>query len=200
MSSQGQSPLTYPFGMLTSLSNAIVNQPLSDYLVGELRSDHAGETGAVFIYKGIAFVAKLKKDPALIFFAGQHGHTESMHLSKIEEWLPISKRSLFLGVWRLAGWLTGALPALFGHRSVYATVVAVETFVDAHYQQQVDYLLANNAPAGLLELIIECQSDERNHRDEASELAGSSLPFLVLAWCWCVSKGSAAAVILARRL
>lgn len=41
----------------------------SMYIERELRSDHAGETGAVYIYKGIIAVAKLRKDPELIRFA-----------------------------------------------------------------------------------------------------------------------------------
>lgn len=32
----------------------------NSYLVRELRSNHAGETGAVYIYKGIAAIAKLR--------------------------------------------------------------------------------------------------------------------------------------------
>ena len=36
--------------------------PYSKYLEQELRSDHAGETGAVYIYKGIIAVATLLKD------------------------------------------------------------------------------------------------------------------------------------------
>ena len=35
------------------------------------------------------------------------------------------------------GWLTGALPALFGRQAIFATIEAVETFVDQHYEQQV---------------------------------------------------------------
>jgi demethoxyubiquinone hydroxylase (CLK1/Coq7/Cat5 family) len=36
-------------------------------------------------------------------------------------------------LWRVAGWLTGALPALFGRAAVLRTIDAVETFVEGHY-------------------------------------------------------------------
>ena len=118
----------------------IFNKPLPQYLVQELRSDHAGETGAVCIYKGILAIAELTKNQQLIQFAQHHLKTEQEHLVLIQEWIEPKNVSIFIGLWRIAGWLTGALPALFGKQAVYATIVAVETFVDQHYQQQIEYL------------------------------------------------------------
>lgn len=173
---------------------------LSVYLERELRSDHAGETGAVSIYNGIAAIAAWRGDTELIEFASQHGQTEAEHLRLIEAWFPPARRSHLLGPWRVAGWLTGALPALFGRRAVYATIAAVETFVDQHYQQQIDYLHSHGSPEGLLPLLLRCQSDERHHRDEAAALAGAKLSWPLRAWCHVVGTGSAAAVVLARRI
>jgi demethoxyubiquinone hydroxylase (CLK1/Coq7/Cat5 family) len=173
---------------------------LSQYLERELRSDHAGETGAVFIYRGITAVARWRGDAQLLAFAQQHGDTEAEHLSLIEAWLPPSRRSRLLGPWRLAGWLTGALPALAGRRAVYGTIAAVETFVDRHYQQQIDHLRAHGGPDGLLPLLERCQADECHHRDEAAVLTGERRPGLLRLWCAVVGSGSAAAVVLARRV
>ena len=176
---------------------------LSRHLVRELRSDHAGETGAVFIYRGIAAVAAWRGDAELLEIAIRHGQTEAEHLRLVEAWLPPHQRSRLLGPWRLAGWLTGALPALAGRRAVHATVAAVETFVDRHYQQQIDHLERSSGPDrpdGLLPLLQRCQADEREHRDEAAALAGASLPWLLRGWCALVGSGSALAVALARRV
>jgi demethoxyubiquinone hydroxylase (CLK1/Coq7/Cat5 family) len=172
---------------------------LSAHLERELRSDHAGETGAVAIYSGLAAVARWRGDGALLAFAERHGATEAEHLGLVEGWLPPHRRSRLLGPWRLAGWLTGALPALFGARAVHATIAAVETFVDRHYQQQIDHLQAHGGPAGLQALLEHCQADECHHRDEAAALAGPGLPWLLRAWCALVGAGSAAAVRVARR-
>lgn len=166
----------------------------------DLRSDHAGETGAVFIYRGISAVARLRNDDELLTFAQQHGETEAEHLSLIESWLPARRRSRLLVLWRIAGWLTGALPALVSRRAVYATIVAVETFVDEHYQQQVDYLQLHGGPEGLLPLLLRCQADECHHRDEAAALAGAAQSRLLSIWCAMVGTGSAGAVALARRV
>lgn len=184
------------------LAAAHVNLPqpvYSPYLEAELRSDHAGETGAVSIYKGIMAVAKMRNDTELMAFATQHGATEQEHLRLIEAWLPTEQRSRLLGPWRLAGWLTGAVPTLFGRKTVYATIAAVETFVDQHYQQQIDHLQHSGGPDGLLDLLLRCQADEIHHRDEAAALAGSS-NWLLRIWCALVGSGSAAAVVLARRI
>jgi len=166
-------------------------------LIGELRSDHAGETGAVMIYRG---VLALSRDATLRDFAMRHMNTEQRHLTLIEDWLPRAQRSRLLGPWRLAGWLTGALPALCGPRAVYATIAAVETFVDHHYQQQIDRLAGRAAHADLRQVLVACQADECHHRDEAAALAGPPPGWLLRAWCALVGTGSAAAVVLARRV
>lgn len=172
---------------------------LTPHLERELRSDHAGETGAVSIYQGIATVARWRKDAELMAFAAQHGQTEAEHLMLIEAWLPASRRSRLLGPWRLAGWLTGALPALLGRRAVYVTIAAVETFVDHHYQQQIEHIQQFGGPDGLLPLLLRCQADEQHHRDEAAALSGHR-PAWLRAWCAVVGMGSAGAVVLARRV
>lgn len=172
---------------------------LTPHLERELRSDHAGETGAVSIYQGIVTVARWRKDAELMAFAAQHGQTEAEHLMLIEAWLPASRRSRLLGPWRLAGWLTGALPALLGRRAVYGTIAAVETFVDHHYQQQIEHIQEFGGPDGLLPLLLRCQADEQHHRDEAAALAGHR-PAWLRAWCAVVGMGSAGAVVLARRV
>ena len=172
--------------------------PYSKYLEQELRSDHAGETGAVYIYKGIIAVATLFKDQELIRFAKDHGSTEAEHLQLIEAVLEEKYRSRLLGPWRIAGWLTGAIPALFGRKVVYATIDAVETFVEQHYQDQINYLKTHHGYEQLLELLIRCQADEIDHKNEARTKVSPSVSLALRAWCAMVGSGSAAAVVLAR--
>jgi 3-demethoxyubiquinol 3-hydroxylase len=169
-------------------------------LVADLRSDHAGETGAVWIYHG---VLALSRDRDVRAFARRHRETEQAHLARITPLLPWPQRSRLLPAWRVAGFLTGALPALFGPRAVYATIEAVETFVDQHYQQQVERLDAH--PDGervqpLRALLAECQADECCHRDEAAGAAVRPAGPVLRAWCTLVGRGSALAVGLARRI
>lgn len=172
----------------------------SAYVERELRSDHAGETGAVYIYKGIIAVAKLRNDQELIHFAKNHGATEAEHLQLIESVLEPKYQSRLLRPWRLAGWLTGALPALFGRKAVYATIDSVERFVEQHYQQQIDYLQKNGGHDELLKLLIRCQADEIDHKNEARSKVLDPMSFILRLWCTLVGSGSAAAVLLARQI
>lgn len=171
--------------------------PLPGWLVQELRSDHAGETGAVMIYRGILAVAR---DPALRAFAARHRATEQGHLDLLEQLLPPAQRSKLLPIWRLAGFLTGFLPALFGPRAVHVTIDAVESFVDRHYRQQLDRLDAEGIHPGIRTLLAHCQAEEVHHRDEARDLHGGAPGLMLRAWGWIVGAGSAAAVAAAKRL
>jgi ubiquinone biosynthesis monooxygenase Coq7 len=163
-----------------------------------LRTDHAGELGAVCIYQGVLRFARY---PALRAFAQHHLATEQKHLRLIEAWLPPAHFSRLLPLWRVAGFLTGALPALLGPRAVYATIEAVETFVDQHYEEQVRALAEQPALGALRQTLLECQADEVAHREEAAAARGSAKPGVLLrAWCAMVGAGSRAAVALIRHI
>ena len=167
-------------------------------VLADLRTDHAGETGAVCIYHG---VLRFARDPLLRAFAQRHLETEQAHLALIEAWLPKSERSRLLPLWHVAGWLTGALPALFGARAVYATIEAVEQFVDEHYGQQISQLTAYPALHSLRQTLLECQGDEIAHRNEAAAARGPGEFGAVLrAWRWIVDIGSRSAVTVCRRI
>lgn len=171
---------------------------LPKWVFADLRTDHAGEVGAVFIYQG---VLRFARDPALRSFAEHHLLTELEHLRLISAWLPSSQHSSLLPIWRLAGFLTGALPALFGPRAVYATIEAVETFVDHHYDQQVRALESQPAFNELRQTLLDCQADEVAHRNEAAAARGLDQPAILLrVWCAMVGAGSKAAVALIRHI
>ena len=179
-------------------------------LCRELRTDHAGEAGAVMIYRGVLALARC---PALRDFAHHHLQTEQQHLALIEAVVPPAGRSRLLPLWRVAGWVTGALPAVLGPRAVYATIDAVETFVDQHYADQVrwiDHHTAATPPAcrasaalpALRSLLERCRLDEVQHRDDARARRGAAggwpSRLLARAWSAVVGGGSAAAVRVSR--
>jgi ubiquinone biosynthesis monooxygenase Coq7 len=167
------------------------------WLVAELRSDHAGETGAVMIYHGILTVSR---NPAVREFAERHKATEQGHLDLLDRLLPPSHRSRLLPIWRVAGFLTGAIPALFGPRAVWATIDAVESFVDHHYQAQIDRLDAERLLPDIRALLEHCRIEEVHHRDEARELGDRPPGALLRFWTMLVDRGSKAAVAAAKRV
>ena len=104
-------------------------------------------------------------------------------------------------MWRLAGWLTGALPALLGPRAVYGTIEAVERFVDHHYEEQIQRLAAQPAFWPLRQTLVDCQADGVAHRNEAASALGAGAPGVSLrAWGWLVGVGSRGAVAVCRHL
>ena len=171
---------------------------LPAWVFADLRTDHAGEVGAVCIYQG---VLQFARDPMLRAFAEHHLATEQKHLRLIAGWLPPAQYSRLLPLWRLAGFLTGALPALFGPRAVYATIEAVETFVNHHYEEQISALALQPDLSDMRQTLLDCQADEVAHRDEATAARGPGQAGMLLrAWCSMVGAGSRAAVALIRHI
>lgn len=170
-------------------------EALPEPILRELRSDHAGELGAVWIYHGVLAIAR---DPELRAFAEEHRRAEQAHLAFFLAELPRPWQSRLAPLWRLAGFLLGALPALFGSRAVYRTVAAVEAFVDDHYRVQIEMLDAHPGHAWLRERLVAFRDDELHHRDDAAvRFGGDALDGL---WTRVVMSGSAAGAELARRL
>ena len=170
---------------------------LPRWLQRELRSDHAGEFGAVLIYQGILAISR---DANVREFAALHLQTEQKHLTLMEEIVPVAGRTWLLPLWRVMGWLIGALPALFGRQAVFATIEAVETFVDHHYEQQIVRLMPEGEHGPLRQVLLDCQADEVSHRDEAASLALPKRNVMLRLWCAIVGSGSAAAVVAAKRV
>ena len=63
---------------------------IPDFLISSFRTNHAGETGAVYIYKAILMVSR---DHEVLDFSKSHLKTESEHLRMIEEILEKKNRS-----------------------------------------------------------------------------------------------------------
>jgi len=107
-------------------------------------------------------------------------------------------------------------PACFGPRAVFATIEAVETFVDRHYAVQlvlIDALVqqppVQDAAGGrsphplpdlpsLRTLLEQCRQDEVAHRDDAAARRDGRDGWALAAWKQVVGRGSEAAVALCR--
>ena len=142
-----------------------------------LRVDHAGELGAVHIYRGQRAV--LGEAPGKARIAGQLAEMEAheaRHLERFEGLL--AERSvrptLLAPVWRLAGFTLGAGTALLGEKAAHACTEAVETVIGEHYAGQVEEL-AGRDPDLALEL-SGFRDEELAHRDLAVEEGAREAP------------------------
>ncbi|WP_166265603.1 demethoxyubiquinone hydroxylase family protein [Marinobacter caseinilyticus] len=190
----------YPLRIDPKHKDSLARTGVSRQFEQELRCSHAGETGAVWIYRGI-----LATRPAgtLRAFATEHLKTEQQHLHLFESLRGCYRTSLLLPLWRMAGFLTGFIPALAGKQAVFATIEAVETFVDLHYQGQIQALnrrTQREAERAILNLFEICRLDEVAHRDEATQQRTVTPPRRLILWTTLVGAGSKGAVSLARHL
>ena len=176
----------------TSLQSA---SALPTHLAGEMRSNHAGETGAVWIYRGVLAVSR---NTEIRSFAAHHLATEQLHLRFFDDWLSAPQKSVLLPLWRLSGFVLGAVSAIGGRHWVYASIEAVETFVVKHYESQYGALEAYGDET-LIAAIHRFCNDEADHRDEAGGEA-QARSSLLKAWCWVVGFGSEQAVKIARKI
>ena len=163
---------------------------IPNHLIPYFRTNHAGETGAVYIYKAILLVSK---DNNIINFAKDHLNTESEHLSLIENILEKKHRSRLIFIWKIAGFFTGLIPSLLSKRFIFSTIFYVESFVENHYQEQIDMLNYGSSNVKLKNFLKKLQDDEVSHKNEAF-LEASNFSFIHRIWGKIVANGSAFAV------
>jgi ubiquinone biosynthesis monooxygenase Coq7 len=156
---------------------------LSARLAEILRVDHAGELGAVHIYRGQRAVLGAAKGRERI--AGQlaemEGH-EHVHLARFDALLTERgvRPTAMVPLWRLAGFALGAGTALMGEKAAHACTEAVESVIEAHYAGQITEL-ADREPALAAEL-SKFRDEELAHRDQAvAEGAKEAVAYPLLA-------------------
>jgi ubiquinone biosynthesis monooxygenase Coq7 len=176
------------------------NSPYSSAIRAELRASHAGETGAVWIYRGILLVNRLKRDSDIDMFAKHHLATEKEHLSQFEHLIHRFRGSALLSIWIFAGFMMGVFSALLGKNWVYYTIYKVESFVDVHYQQQISALskLEFIDKLEIISMMKVCNADEQAHRDEALNAMSGKPSLIMRIWGKLVGTGSHCAVVVAK--
>lgn len=133
-----------------------------------LRVDHAGELGAVHIYRGQqAVFARARGKAAVAKQLGAMGEHERVHLHAFDVMLTERRvrPTLLAPLWRAGGFALGAATALMGEKAAHACTEAVETVIEGHYAGQIEEL-AESEPALAAEL-SKFRDDELGHRDEA---------------------------------
>lgn len=165
-------------------------------LIKDFRSDHSGEVGAVYIYKGILFGTN---DNSIKEFAKDHLITEKKHLSFFEEWLPKNNHSLLIPMWKLAGFMLGYLPAKLGESWVYVTISSVENFVVEHYTNQINTLNQKYTNySEIIETLNNFCEDELSHLDDSDNHLSHPPSIAQKIWGVVIDVGSRSAVSVSR--
>lgn len=144
-----------------------------------IRVDHAGEHGAVHIYRGqLAVFDRLadKRDTAELIRHMQQQEQE--HLETFDRL--INERRIrptaLAPAWEAAGFLLGATTALMGEKAAMACTAAVEEVIDDHYAEQIDSLTATGEEKELVKTITKFRADEADHRDTALNHGAEQTP------------------------
>lgn len=139
-----------------------------------MKVDHAGEHGAICVYRAQRWVARWRA-PDMIKELGEFLDHEKTHRARFEAVLAERRlrRCSAYHLCGLAGLLLGVTTGLFGRAVIAATTVAIEGVVLRHMHEQVEALRHTDRTAvRVLQAII---GDEQRHHDlSAKRLAAPS--------------------------
>lgn len=148
-----------------------------------LKVNHAGEFGAINIYKAQIFVGNLFNREYVATLESLM-EDEKRHLDIF--WEEIQRRD---GVkcksyWLcgLGGWAMGLFSALLGKHGVMACTWAVESVVTEHLIEQLEYL-ESKSDQSAYDAVSKILQDEQNHRDLGEKEGGTKTLYAPLRFC-----------------
>jgi ubiquinone biosynthesis monooxygenase Coq7 len=133
-----------------------------------LRVDHAGEYGAVQIYRGQQAVFKNRPGQERIAkLIDEMAAGEAAHLQRFNRLLAERRvRPTALSpLWNAAGFALGAASALMGPKAAMACTEAVEDVIEVHYGRQIEELRA--VEPELANELARFRDDELSHKRTA---------------------------------
>lgn len=151
--------------------------PRDRRLAEMLRVDHAGEYGAVAIYRGQrAVFAALPHKQSVAKKVEEMEAGEAEHLKTFDRLLmERGIRPTLLGpIWNIAGFGLGAATALMGEKAAMACTEAVEDVIEKHYGEQAEALDADEP--GLAATIRQFREDEISHKKTAEDAGAAEAP------------------------
>ena len=133
-----------------------------------IKVDHAGENGAVNIYRAQRLVAHLRA-PSLLNDLAEFQSHETEHRQIFSDYLKSReiRRCISYHLCGAGGYALGIFTGLIGKKAIFATTYAVENVVLEHLIHQMEYLEPVDAAA--FKCVKEIVIDEQEHHDHAHE-------------------------------
>lgn len=154
------------------MSKSDTSMPLSEAAKDMIRVDHAGEYGAVAIYKGqLAVFDRLAGKREIAKDIQHMADGEAEHLEAFDALVAKHKvrPTALAPIWNAAGFALGAATALIGEKAAHACTEAVESVIEEHYQSQIDELDATGEAPELKAKFTKFREDELEHKHTAEE-------------------------------
>lgn len=151
--------------------------PRTQRLAEMLRVDHAGEYGAVAIYRGQrAVFDRLPHKARMTALLKEMEDGEAHHLATFDQLLAERnvRPTVLAPLWNIAGFGLGAATALMGEKSAMACTAAVEDVIEKHYGEQIDEL--NQDEPELAATVREFRKDELEHKHTAEDEGAREAP------------------------
>ena len=131
-----------------------------------LKVNHAGEYGAIRIYRAQLFVSRYLYPDVAAFLELTLGH-EINHCAKFRAAMPErqTRPCRIMALWGNGGYVLGLLTALLGRRGIWVCTAAVEATVHRHLNDQLHFLAGKDDE--LHALIMSIQDEELMHLHHA---------------------------------
>jgi ubiquinone biosynthesis monooxygenase Coq7 len=144
-----------------------------------LKVNHAGEYGAIRIYRAQIRVARRLYPDIVPFLEETLGH-EIEHCALFRNAMPArgAKPCRVLSLWGNGGLVLGFLTALLGRQGIWICTEAVEATVHRHLDDQLHFLQTRDAELHVL--IAAIQHEELHHLNYARERVTSRGPWMQL--------------------
>lgn len=146
-----------------------------------IRVDHAGEFGAVQIYRGQrAVFGQSPRKAHAHSVIGEMEAGEEEHLATFDRMVAERgvRPTLMAPLWRVAGFGLGAVTALMGEKAAHACTEAVEDVIEEHYAKQIAAL--GDDEAELRDTITRFREDELAHKETAVDQGARDAPGYVV--------------------
>jgi ubiquinone biosynthesis monooxygenase Coq7 len=142
-----------------------------------IRVDHAGEFGAVQIYRGqLAVFSASPRTHATAELIAEMEAGEKTHLETFDRM--IMERNVrptaLAPLWSIMGFGLGAATALMGERAAHACTAAVEEAIEEHYAQQAKELAGKDEE--LKTIVEQFRREELAHRETAINEGAKNTP------------------------
>jgi 3-demethoxyubiquinol 3-hydroxylase len=133
-----------------------------------LKVNHAGEHGAIRIYRSQIAIARWRCPDVVPELEEMLAH-EISHRARFADAMPSrhAKPCRMLFLWGVGGRLLGGGTALVGRNAIWACTAAVEEAVHRHLNDQLAFL--SNCDQGLYSLIDSIKAEELSHLDHAEK-------------------------------
>ncbi|WP_166418040.1 demethoxyubiquinone hydroxylase family protein [Cochlodiniinecator piscidefendens] len=141
-----------------------------------LKVNHAGEHGAIRIYKAQLWVAR-RLYPDIVGFLDETLHHEIEHCALFYAKMPTrqTRPCRVMSLWAYGGYLLGFATSLFGRQGIWVCTAAVEETVHRHLLEQLDFL--KDKDPDLAALINSIKDEELHHLHHAEANIIAKTPF-----------------------